>query len=100
MNPYKESWQQDVGFAPKRSKNHLAKRFNFLPSRMFHGHSDRTKWERIGRPLFVETPYRVFEGVSNFFTLYGKAKKMTKVLYQLGHEENMKRIFHPLFGWK
>lgn len=55
MNPYKESWQQDVGIVPKRSKPLLASRFLIARSRMY-GHSDKSKWERIGRPLFVEQP--------------------------------------------
>ena len=96
MNPHKESWQQQVGIVPKRSKAHLAKRFMVARDRMFKGHSDRTKWERIGRPLFVETPFQVAEGVSNVLFFYGKGKKMVTLL----QEDNLKRMLHPFFGWK
>ena len=56
MNPHKESWQQQVGIVPKRSKNHLAKRLLTTRQRMFSGHSDKSKWERIGQPLFFDIP--------------------------------------------
>lgn len=56
MNPHKESWQQDVGIVPKRSKPQLARRFLIARDRMVERHSGKSKWERIGRPLFVEQP--------------------------------------------
>ena len=78
MNPHKESWQQQVGIVPKRSKNHVAKRFMHMRKGMFSGHSDKTKWERIGYPLFVETPLTLFMVLNPYTRIGSKAAALAK----------------------
>jgi len=87
MNPHKESWQQQVGFVPKRNKNHLAKRFIHVHKRMMKGHSDKTKWERIGFPLFVEVPLTLLMVLNPYTRIGSKAASLAKkIMFETNDE--------------
>lgn len=62
MNSHKAAWMQSVGIDYSNTRRpDIRAKFQSAHHRMFHGHSDKTKWERIGRPLFVDTPLDVAE---------------------------------------
>lgn len=60
MNPHKDAWYSSIQIGDTRRPDVRA-RFRSYRERMFKGHSDKTKWERIGRPLFVDAPLDVAE---------------------------------------
>lgn len=75
MNPHKANWYASTAVEGTRRPD-IRARLRSARFAMLHGHSDKTKWERIGRPLFVETPLDVAEFVFDFLFRITKLRKL------------------------
>lgn len=71
MNPHKLAWQESISGVVKRDIRNPIMKIRALQHYMWKAESDKTKWERIGRPLFVDTPLDVLD----WYFRFRKAKK-------------------------
>jgi hypothetical protein len=60
MNPHKIAWYNSTQIGDTRRPD-IRARFRSFNDRMYKHDSGKTKWERIGKPLFVDTPLDVAE---------------------------------------
>lgn len=84
VNPYKDTWyrnsQGNLNSRVVTPRQLVESKLAMSRYVMTKKKSDRTKWERIGRPMFVETPMWVLSTTTDVLFKVGKLKRAWLVL--------------------